>query len=329
MTLLQRFKHKLFARRSAPAQTNSEPDLALASEHWAARARQQRDATLPSSWAESPLVINEHINPLVSGKPDRGWLEAVAVNYFPEPVNRCLSLGCGGGGLERHGLQLGICTHFDAFDVSAGAVDIAIEEATKVDLADKIDYQVANLNELVLPPDTYDAVFASQSVHHIEALEFYMQQVSNSLKEGGLFIVNEFVGPNQFQWTDKQLRLANDMLESIPEQYRYCIREEGFKQSIERPTIAAMNAYDPTEAICSQDILPLLNTHFDLVEQRDFGGTLLHLVLDNIAGNLEADEEGKAILRDLIRQERELLEQGEISSDFTLIVVRKKPAQSA
>ena len=57
---------------------------------------------------------------------------------------------------------------------------------------------------------------------------------------------------------------------------------------------------------------------------RSFGGTLLHLVLDNIAGNLSDSDEGKAILRRLFAEEQRLLESGEIDSDFTLLVARKK-----
>ncbi len=296
--------------------------MATASQHWAAQAQALRDPSRPSSWAESPTVVREYINKSVSGNAEQGWLEAVARRYYPTPVARCLSLGCGGGGLERHGLQLEICQQFDAYDVSQGALDVAIEEAEKAGLVHQINYQVANLNDLQLPAATYDGVFASQSVHHIAALEHYMEQVAATLKPGGFFIMNEFVGANQFQWTDRQLELANELLLSIPEQYRCCIREEGLKQQVERPTIEAMNAYDPTEAIRSEDIIPVLLQYFDLVEQRDFGGTLLHLVLDNIAGNLEQAEDGKALLRSLIAREQQLIADGEIGSDFTLLVAK-------
>ena len=300
--------------------SDSEQGLETASKHWGERALEQKLATMPSSWSECPVVIQEYINPRVSGTKDQGWLEAVARDYFKQGVKRGLSLGCGGGGLERHGLQLGIAQAFDAYDVSAGAVELAIEEATISEQIDAINYQVANLNKLEFRPRHYGAVFASQSVHHIEALEHYMEQAHKTLKKGGLFVINEFVGPNQFQWSDAQLTHANRLLQSIPEQYRHLIREEGIKQSIDRPTIAAMNAYDPTEAIRSEDIIPELEQRFELIDRRDFGGTLLHLVLDNIAGNLSRDEQGKDILRGIMAEEQRLIDSG---SDFTLLVARK------
>lgn len=297
--------------------------MELAGAHWAERAREQQLAALPSSWAECPVVIREYINPRVSGTSDQGWLEAVARDYFKQPVKLALSLGCGGGGLERHGLQLGIAHRFEAYDVSAGAIELAREEAAISGQAADIDYQVANLNRIELPANRYGAVFASQSVHHIEALEHYMAQVRRALKPGGLFIINEYVGPNQFQWTESQLAHANRLLQSIPAKYRHLIREAGEKDHIPRLTIEAMNAYDPTEAIRAQDIIPTLEAQFELVERRDFGGTLLHLVLDNIAGNLSRSDEGIAVLRRLMAEEAELIESGELDSDFTLLVARK------
>jgi len=303
---------------------DNEAAMELAGAHWGDRAREQQLATLPSSWAECPVVIREYINPRVSGTGDQGWLEAVARDYFKQPVKIALSLGCGGGGLERHGLQLGIANKFEAFDVSAGAIELAREEAAITGQSEAIDYKVANLNKIEFPAGRYGAAFASQSVHHIEALEHYMAQVHRALKPGALFIINEYLGPNQFQWTDAQLEHANRLLQSIPEKYRHCIREAGEKHHIPRPTVEAMNAYDPTEAICARDILPKLLERFELVERRDFGGTLLHLVLDNIAGNLSQSEEGITILRRLMAEEASLIESGALDSDFTLLVARKR-----
>ena len=301
----------------------ADEGLETAGKHWGERAREQVALNKPNSWAECPVVNQEYICPLISGQAHVGWLEYVARKYYSSPVPTALSLGCGGGGLERHGLQLKIAQRFDGLDVSEDALQLAKEEAVKSGQLESINYTVANLNKLEFGENSYDAVFASQSVHHIEALEHYMQQVSRCLKPGGYFIINEFVGPNQFQWTDVQLQHCQRLLEEIPESYRQMIREPGVKHSVERPTIEFMNGYDPTEAIRSADIITELEKQFEIVERRDFGGTLLHLVLDNIAGNLSDSNEGKKMLRNLFAEEQRLIASGEIDSDFTLLVARK------
>jgi len=294
------------------------------SELWGQRAADLVSVNRPSSWSELPQVIQLYIHPLLSGTPDIGWLELISRRYFNKPVARALSLGCGGGALERHGLLLNMAEHFDAYDISDGALQLARDLATHHKISTRINYQVADLNALVLPENHYDAVFASQSVHHIEALEHYLDQVVRTLKPGQLFIVNEFVGPSQFQWTDVQFERAQYLLDKLPEKYRLRIRSKGIKTAIDRPSREHMTMVDPTEAIRSQDIVPEMEKRFDIVEKIDFGGTLLHLVLDDIAGNFSDSPEDIAYLQMLFDEEQRLLKSGEISSDFTLIVARNR-----
>lgn len=301
-----------------------EAGLAIASVHWGEQARRQVAQTVPSSWTECPVVIGEYINPLVSGQADVGWLEAVAREHFASPVERALSLGCGGGALERHGLLLGLARSFTAYDLSPDAVALAVSMAEQSGFSETITYGVANLNAMEFEKRQFGAVFASQSIHHIHALERYLDQIHESLLSNGLFIFNEYIGPSQFQWTDLQLKHARRLLDMIPESLRQLIREPGIKRAIERPTIEQMNGYDPTEAIRSSDIMRAVEDRFDIVSRKDFGGTLLHLVLDNIAGNLSGHEEGRQILRRLFAEEQRLIAAAEIDSDFTLVVARRR-----
>jgi ubiquinone/menaquinone biosynthesis C-methylase UbiE len=321
MKILTRLKHRI--RQHIPARHAVGSRWRAVSDLWGGRAADLVSGAKPSSWAEHPLVNQLYIHQLVSGNPAIGWLESIARRYFPAPVAHALSLGCGGGGLERHALSMNMAHRFDAYDISDGALELARRLAAEHDLAARITYQVADLNAMTLPANHYDAVFASQSVHHIESLEHYLDQVVRALKPGQLFVVNEFLGPNQFQWTDAQLKHSQNLLDKLPEKYRMRIRGFGTKRKVERPTIETMIAVDPTEAIRSQDILPEMQKRFEIIEKIDFGGTLLHLVLDDIAGNFTDTPEDRQWLQMLFDEEQALLRAGEITSDFALIVARK------
>lgn len=324
---MKRLRHLLqrltgLARGPTPCgDAQSDTGRAATSKLWGERARALESEQRPTAWTDSPLVNRLYIHPLISGSADTGWLSYVACQYFPTPAGRALSLGCGGGGLERHGFDLQIAREFHGLDVSEGAIALARELARRPRKR-RIRYDVADLNTLVLPENRFDTVFASQSVHHITALEHYLDQVRRTLKPGGLFILNEFVGATQFQWPDAQLAHANAMLARIPERFRESIRGHGLKTHIERPTLALMNQIDPTEAIRSADILSEVNARFDLVEARDFGGTLLQLVLEDIVGNFRDTPEDIAVLQSLFDEEQALLASGELQSDFTLRVMR-------
>ncbi len=288
---------------------------------WGKRAAELIDIEKPTAWTDSPLVQQMYIHPLISGRADVAWLETVSKKDFPAPVQVALSLGCGGGGLERHGAALNIAKQFIAYDVSEGAIQLARNIADDNGLS-QIIYKAADLNTMIHPENAYDVVFASQSLHHIESLEHYLDQVRRALKPNGLFIINEFVGPNQFQWTEVQMRHSQNLLEAIPECYRQIIQGHGLKSSITRPTIEFMNGIDPTEAIRSADIIPEINKRFDVLEKTDFGGTLLQLVLGDIVGNFSDTLEDRRVLQSIFDEEKRLIGNGELESDFTLMIMR-------
>ena len=322
-TLIKRIRNKLCGSENPPLDEAVDPKWNAVSTLWGERAVELIHNEKPTSWTDSPLVQQMYIHPLISGRPDVAWLETIAEKYFPAPVELALSLGCGGGGLERHGAVLNIARGFVAYDVSEGAIELARSLAKGYGLK-QISYKAADLNTMVHSENTYDVVFASQSLHHIESLEHYLDQVRRTLKPNGLFIINEFVGPNQFQWTDLQVQHAQTLLESIPEQYRQIIQGHGLKTAINRPTIEFMNEIDPTEAIRSADIIAQVSDRFTIVEKTDFGGTLLQLTLGDIVGNFSDTVEDRKILQGLFDEEQRLLKSGELESDFTLMVMRNQ-----
>ncbi|MES3007321.1 MAG: class I SAM-dependent methyltransferase [Pseudomonadota bacterium] len=309
---------------AAKTADHEDPQLLATSNFWGRRAAELEAVSRPTAWTDSLLVNSMYIHPLISGQPDKNWLEYIGTQFFKTPVTLALSLGCGGGGLERHAIALKIAETFHAYDVSTGAIEIARNSAAGHAAGHRIDYRVADLNTLILPEDLYNCVFASQSVHHIANLEHYFEQVAKSLKPGGLFIINEFVGANQFQWSDLQVQYAQSMLESIPERLRQSIRGHGQKNVILRPTIEEMNNSDPTEAIRSADIIPELEKHFEIIDRKDFGGTFLQLVLEDIVGNFSNRKSDRKILQALFDAEQALLKTEALSSDFTLIVARHR-----
>lgn len=295
------------------------------SEHWSRNVETRRSGEFAGNWLDHEAVLRLYINPMSTGSPDEKWFDYVARKYFSEPAGKALSLGCGGGGLERHGLALNVCESFDAYDISVGSIEAAKEEARKAGIEDRVNYAVADLNDISLEEDAYDAVFASMSVHHLENLEGVFLELTKALKPGGLFVFNEFVGPSQFQWTERQLTLSNKLLATIPERYR--TGEKGnVLRRITAPTIQFMNEMDPSESIRSAEIMPLVERYFEIVERRDYGGTLLHLVTG--AGTMSnyspEREEDLILLRRMIDFEKRHVEAGDIESDFTLVIVRNR-----
>lgn len=318
---------KLFSRLDGAvlADNKSVDALDTTRDLWLRQADpQELERRKYDSWMNHPTIAGGYINKQFGGDIERNWLNYFSAKYASGGLAHAASLGCGGGGLERHALHLEICQTFDAYDIAPGAIEVAQREARAAGFHDRIKYEACNLNSIRLKPDTYDVVFACQSAHHFENVEHIFSQVEKALKPGGLFVLNEFIGPTRFQWTDKQLSLANRLLDALPDQYKRSVTAPGTQKAcIERPTIEMMISVDPSEAIRSSELLGLMHPGFEILERIDFGGTLLHILLQDIVGNFDpASPQDSLVLKLLWEFEDALIAEHVIDSDFSFIVAK-------
>jgi ubiquinone/menaquinone biosynthesis C-methylase UbiE len=275
------------------------------------------------SWDAHPIV-KRYINRRISGDPEISWLPFVKQRFFPKPVQRGLSLGCGWGNLERDAVSLDICMEFDAYDIAPGAIEVAREEAAKRGLSDVLHYHCADLNVIELPPGRYDVCFAAASLHHISKLDQVLSQVQSALRESGLLVMLEYVGPTRYQWSRKVEAFMNALLKAFPESHKISLRDQPIiKGEIRRPKVKDVISADPSEAIRSEEILSLLSKYFTIKYQANFGGTLLQFVLADIVGNFKIDDpKDIALLNLAILFEEILMDEGVISSDFVFLVAK-------
>lgn len=278
------------------------------------------------SWSGIPQIHRNH-DFLITGSRDLYWIDWLRDRYFPDgEAGDTLSLGCGAGHLDRilrqHGFRF---RSFTGIDISAQAVDRARTLARDIQLAPTIYYSAADLNHLELPPNRYDFIYFFQSLHHIEALEHALAQCQRALRPSGLLLVNEFVGPSRFQWTDRQLELANAIIAVLPEELRRDLLNGATKATVERPTVRHMVKHDPSEAARSGEIETLVKAHFDVEGEWNWGGTLNHLVFQNIAGNFSQENAyHRSIIELLIHHENVLIREEFLPSDFKVFLARHR-----
>lgn len=278
-------------------------------------------------WTDSPLVEEICLKKLRIGDkriPATQWITWVKEKYAKHPFNYGLSLGCGDGTLERHSISYGICKKIDAYDNSEKSIKVAKQYCANAKLEQYIHYEQKDINEIVLEKEKYDLVLIGSAAHHFDNLENIFEQINYSLKIDGLLIINEFIGPSQFQWKKTQLKIINDLLNLLPRHLKIDKITKEIKSNIDKPLIESMNSLDPSEAIRSSEIVPILNNYFQIIERIDYGGTILHLLLQGIVGNFDASKEDDiSILKLLAYFEDLLISEKILSSDFTIIVAKK------
>jgi SAM-dependent methyltransferase len=280
---------------------------------------------LGRNWFEV-AAVQARINRLVSGRADvdlYGWLvEYLAGRGLSLPFGRVLTLGCGAGDLERGLHGLGFARRYEGIDVAAAAIERARAAAAELPDAD-IHYTVADINTLALPEAAYDVIFCPMSAHHFAALEAVFGAVRRALKPGGVFVLNEYIGPRQFQWPAHQVGLVDLLLRHLPERW-VRMGDGGLRRGFTAPTVAEVEAVDPTEAIRSDEILPVLAREFAVTVCAGYGGSLLHGLLDHVGVNfVDGGAESAAMLDTFCALEDWALAHGFLGHDFAVIVAER------
>lgn len=218
-----------------------------------------KDIGKPQTWLEHP-VCRRLINERVTGDANKALLQDIRLRLFPETPDLALSLGCGFGAFDRMAVQSGFARRIHACDLSENATAQARAAAEAEGLADRIEYRLADLNNIDLPPHHYDIVFAMGSIHHVFQLEALFKQVRNTLKPGALFIIDEYVGPSRFQTPPLATEIINRIFAILPEKYKYNLfaNDGSTINGYLPPPISWFEENDPSEAVRSSEIFDTL-----------------------------------------------------------------------
>jgi ubiquinone/menaquinone biosynthesis C-methylase UbiE len=279
----------------------------------------------PTNWWDIEAV-REHWNYLISGSVKVDYCEYISRKYLSDRhALNALSLACGTGRRELRWAELGKFGNIDAYDLSESRIKYARNQAHEKGYGKIINYRVSDVYSMEMCEHCYDIVMVEQSLHHFSPLKKMLLRINKFLKPDGYFIVNEFVGPTRFQWSDRQLEIVNGLLSILPARYRIRWNSSSIKSKVFRPGRLSMILTDPSEAIESSKILPLLHQVFNVIEIREYGGTVLHLLFSGISHNfLSEDDETQRFIDLCFEIEDLLLESEDIQSDFVIAICKKR-----
>lgn len=288
----------------------------------------------PEAWIADGLqwthleTIQQMINRQVTGDPAVGpmdWFFDRVARSEGLPVGRALVLACGTtGGFERDLITRGWARDVVAVDISPTALAHA-EGITKSLGIEGVRYQIDDMNDLRVA-GSFDVVMGISAIHHCTALERLYEAIDRILAPKGLIFLNDYVGPSRFQWSDAQVLQVNRLLQILPD--RFVRTKTGrTRRFYDRVAPEEIAAFDPSEAVRSAEILPLLQDRFRLEDYRSYGGDVLHLTLGAIAQNfdpvLSGDPTGPQYLRLLIEASDQLRASGRSVDDFAVAIARR------
>lgn len=275
----------------------------------------------PIHWWSIPK-INERWNKIITGDSNIEFPDYVIAKYLKNERNlKLISPGCGTGHIEIKFAKHNCFSEVEGFDLSPSRIHLADENAKRLKLKN-LFYFVENVHKYDFGFNKYDIILFNSSLHHFNNLKIILEKVYNSIKLDGLLIINEYTGPNRFQWTDEQFKKANQYLNKIPTQYRKFWQSNNIKKKIYRPGILRMILSDPSESSHSEEILPQIKMRFKKIEEKPYGGNLLHLIFKDISHNfIEDTGDTNKILNFLFQAEDDFLEKNK--SDFIFGIYTK------
>lgn len=256
------------------------------------------------------------------------WFLQQVARVHPMPLARVLVVGCGTGRVERVLVQQGFASEAVAVDLSG---QVLAEARRLAGEAAPIHYLQADLNQLPvgqapLLPGHFDAVFGVASVHHCEQLEALYEALHALLVPGGWLYLDEYVGPERFQYTDTHMRLSEELAALLPDRL-LTTRSGKVRRGFRAPTIHEVMAIDPSEAVNSTRIVEALDGRFEVLAHRPYGGALLQVLLADVAQNFSGT--GAPWLRALIQAEDDAIRQGRLEPHFACVIARARPPASA
>jgi ubiquinone/menaquinone biosynthesis C-methylase UbiE len=285
----------------AGSKTTKSINTAKVAKHWDSNGKNP-----PRQWLHN-LYVREKVllHPL---KWHGGcWFNWLQRTYFQKPAENALSLCCGSGQNERRMVQVGIPKKMTALDISDGQLKRAREEAKKVGYDQIIDYQHANIQEVILPENQYDLVIVVAGLHHLVNLPHVFKQIHRTLKPEGIFVLTEYVGPDHMDYTPWERELIQKTLFSLDENKRQGkitghLMERAGLQTREQAILR-----DPSEGVNSSLIMQNLRNYFNIDVEIEMGHSLLRECLYDLVDNFAYDDKkDQKILNDLIDLERSL-----------------------
>ncbi len=251
----------------------------------------------------------------VMGAEGSGWAEGLMAQMRRRlggrRLARGLSVGCGPGSKELALVQAGIVEGFDLYEISAVRVVQGRALWQGRGLADRGRFLSGDGLAALDDPAGYDLVYWDNALHHMPRTAEVLRRSLRALRPGGMLAVYEFVGPDRFQWSDEELTWARRVRGALPP--RFFDPAAGARlaagRGVARPTVEAMLALDPSEAMDSAAILPELRRLAPADAVWLLGGVVYALALNDVLANFRLPEDA-ALLDSLMLLDRALAGQG-------------------
>lgn len=196
---------------------------------------------------------------------DISWIEFLKKQKLVN-FKKALILNCGNGWVERELYDNSIILNAVGVEYNQDLVN----ECNKNKNDRKIEYVKHDINTVNFADNSFDLIINFAACHHIRYIEKVCNNIRNWLKPDGYFIHNDYIGPQRNQYTKKQWNKMNQINNML---------HLSVRKSLGYPDVIQMMIDDPTEAINSNRIIPVIYDLFNIDYHTKSGGAIAYEIL--------------------------------------------------
>jgi len=274
---------------------------------------------------------NKHLRPLAESfgfsNPDDFFVRYLerAAGIKPQGA-RFVSLGAGNCDLEVRLAcslkQRGVAGFFiECVDINPAMLERGRTLAREHGVAAEVVPRLGDFNSW-RPEQSYDAVIANQSLHHVLELETLFDAIRGALAPGGVFLTADMIGRNGHLRWPEALDIVREFWRELPLSYRYNLQLRRQEDEFLDWDCSGKSF----EGIRAQDVLPLLIERFYFDMFLAFGNVIDPFVDRSFGHHFNADAEWDRDFIDRVhaRDEAEILA-GRIKPTHVFAVMRTEP----
>nr|AXL05879.1 methyltransferase type 11 [uncultured bacterium] len=203
--------------------------------------------------------------------------------------DRLLDIGCGVGGpalrlAAEHDIEI------VGVSISGGQIRRANERAEAAGVADRLSFQLGDAMDLPFPDESFDLVWALESLHHMPDRWHVIGQAARILKPGGLMAIGDFVlRPVEGHDAQSVALVRNGVLKIIElAEYQDKLREAGLEPG---PSLDVSDQTRPSWAKAAE----VFEASREVAEKH-IGAEQFNITIANFRGLSEAPTVGYALL---------------------------------
>lgn len=300
-----------------PTTTDAAASVAL---HW------NRSRTSANWWTCKPVIreLNRRICGKTSPDPNFGLINRALAMRGDERLELGVSVGCGTGLKEMALVKAGLVDRMRGYDVAASRIAQARARAQADGLADRMEFVLGDafLEERGPPADL---IYWDNSLHHMFDVKAALEWSFARLRSGGMFVMNDYVGPSRFALSEEDLHFVNRVREPLPDRLFDRGESPRLPKRLKLPWLQSLIVNDPSEMVDCGGTLDIVESLFPDAEIIRTGGLTYFVAMNGLYAHLRAEEQDDGALLHQLMLLDEMYTRLRPQSTLYAVVIARKP----